>query len=45
LFTICGEFKLWVLISRKKQGGNGSKARNGGEEMTGERAKLGREGG
>jgi len=34
-----------VLISRKKQGGNGSKARNGGEEMTGERAKLGREGG
>jgi hypothetical protein len=35
---------LWVLISRKKQGGKGSKARNGGEERTGERAKLGREG-
>lgn len=34
---------MWVLISNKKQVGNGSKARNGGEESTGERAKLGRE--
>jgi hypothetical protein len=44
LFSICGKFKLWVLISKKKQVGNGSTARNGGEERTGERAKPGREG-
>jgi hypothetical protein len=37
LFSFCGEFKLGVLISKKKQVGNGSKARNGGEERTGER--------
>jgi hypothetical protein len=36
---------LWVLISKKKQLGNGSTTRNGGDERTGERAKPGREGG
>jgi len=35
---------LWVLISKKKQLGNGSTTRNGGDERTGERAKPGREG-